>query len=64
MKTYKIRSLVYLGCFIATAIIYYNFEQQGTLDTSDVSASVAENQFEDSLEEEKALAAEDLHNLQ
>ena len=60
MKTYKIRSLVYLGCFIASAIVYYNFEQQGTFET----ANVAENQFEDSLEEEKALAAEDLHNLQ
>ena len=64
MKTYKIRSLVYLGCFIASAIVYYNYEQQASAGTSDISASVVENQFEDSIEEEKALVADDLQNLQ
>jgi len=63
MKTYKIRSLVYLGCFIACAVIYYNFEQQGAFNTPDSSASMAENQFEDSLVEEKAVVAEDLQDL-
>lgn len=64
MKTYKIRSLVYLGCFIASAIVYYNYEQQASVGTSDISASMAENQFEDSIEEEKALVVDDLQNLQ
>ena len=27
MKTYKIKSLAYLFCFIAAAIYYYHFEQ-------------------------------------
>lgn len=27
MKTYKIKSLVYLFCFVAAAVFYYNYEQ-------------------------------------
>ena len=27
MKTYKIKSLAYLSCFVAAAIYYYHFEQ-------------------------------------
>jgi len=27
MKTYKIKSLVYLSCFVIAAVFYYDYEQ-------------------------------------
>jgi len=28
MKTYKIKSLAYLFCFVIAAVFYYNYEQE------------------------------------
>ena len=50
MKTYKIKSLVYLTCFVAAAIFYYNYEQ------SQLSQPINSNDYVE-------LEAEDLSEL-
>ncbi|PQJ16689.1 hypothetical protein [Aureicoccus marinus] len=51
MKTYKIKSLVYLSCFVIAAVFYYDYEQnQNSLQI------VSENYVE--------MEAQDLSELQ
>ncbi len=53
MKSYKIKSLIWLCCFIATAVFYYNFEQQLTFENQITNASVVDMEFEDTVEDER-----------
>jgi len=52
MKSYKIKSLIWLCCFIAAAVFYYNFEQQLTFENQITNSSVVDIEFEDTVEEE------------
>lgn len=47
MKAYKIRSLIYLSCFIVAAVVYYQIEQDEKLQNSQLSPQTAELQIED-----------------
>ncbi len=51
MKAYKIRSLVYLTCFIIAAVVYYHMEEE-LLPQSIFTSQTADIQAEDSPEEE------------
>ena len=50
MKAYKIRSLVYLTCFIIAAVVYYHMEEE-LLPQSIFTSQTADIQAEDSPEE-------------
>ncbi len=63
MKTYKVRSLIYLGCFIASAIVYYNFEQEHSFP-SDSTIEMADHQFEDATEQDNLSLKEELQGVQ
>ncbi len=54
MKTYKIKSLIYLSIFVASAVVYYHVEQSETLQNTLLTSSVAdlEVQQPNELEEE------------
>lgn len=52
MKTYKLKSLVYLGCFILAAVFYNNYEQKVFQEQLSYS-EIAETEFEDSPELKK-----------
>ncbi|MBT8188578.1 MAG: hypothetical protein HKP38_09105 [Croceitalea sp.] len=65
MKSYKIRSLIYLGCFIAAGVVYYNMEQRIEFHDQIISSKVADLKMEDSqqdknLQEEKKKEEEQL----
>ncbi|SNY92211.1 hypothetical protein [Flagellimonas pacifica] len=45
--TYKIKSLIYLSCFVITATIYYGIEQEDEFKNQVNSPKVAETDFED-----------------
>ena len=50
MKTYKIRSLIYLSVFIAAAAIYYHMEQNEMLQNTLLTSSVADLEAEQTSE--------------
>ena len=52
MKAYKIRSLIYLTCFITAAVVYYHIEEKELLESSILTSQTADIQAEDSPEEE------------
>lgn len=47
MKTYKIKSLIYLSCFIIAAIVYYHIEQGENFQHTILSSQTADIQPED-----------------
>ena len=53
MKAYKIRSLIYFGCFVAAAVVYYNIEQNEVFQNSILSSQVADIEAEENQEEGK-----------
>lgn len=52
MKSYKIKSLIYLGCFTLAAVFYNNYEQK-VFQEQILSSEVAETEFEDAPEVKK-----------
>ncbi len=64
MKTYKIRSLIYLGCFVASAIVYYNFEQERSFNGGNVTIEMADTQYGDTAHEENPTITEELQDVQ
>ncbi len=52
MKTYKLKSLIYLGCFILAAVFYNNYEQKAFQEQLS-NPEIAETKFEDSPEVKK-----------
>ena len=63
MKTYKIKSLVYLFCFVAAAVFYYNYEQSlisQPLESNDYVELEAEDLSELSPEETELLDENEL----
>ena len=47
MKAYKIRSLIYLSCFVIAAFFYYNLEQREHFQNSILTSQTADLQPED-----------------
>lgn len=47
MKAYKIRSLIYLCCFITAAVVYYHMEQKENFQNSILVSQTADLQPED-----------------
>jgi len=47
MKTYKVKSLIYLSCFVIAAVFYYNFEQHEIFQSSILASQTAEMEAED-----------------
>ena len=47
MKAYKIRSLIYLSCFIIAAVVYYHMEQDENFQNSFLSAQTADIEAEE-----------------
>ncbi|WP_350287863.1 hypothetical protein [uncultured Croceitalea sp.] len=62
MKAYKVKSLIYLSCFVAAAVYYYNTEQQDNFKDQLASATVAETEFQDASELETEETKEKLVN--
>ncbi len=64
MKSYKIRSLIYLGCFITAAVFYYNFEQQISFQSQILNSETVETEFEDApqVEQENPEQKDTLNN--
>ncbi|MEO0573270.1 MAG: hypothetical protein AAF039_16300 [Bacteroidota bacterium] len=61
MKAYKIRSLIYLSCFIIAAVVYYHIEQEENFQNSVLASQTADLQTEDqSSKEVEEELAEDL----
>lgn len=52
MKAYKIKSLIYLSCFIIAAVVYYNFEQHEIFQNSILASQTAEMEAEDAPQED------------
>lgn len=52
MKAYKIRSLIYLSCFIIAAVFYYDMEQKELFQNSILASQTSEIQPEDDLTED------------
>ena len=52
MKSYKIRSLIYFGCFVAAAVVYYNIEQNEFFQNSILSSQVVDVEPEENQEKE------------
>lgn len=48
--TYKIKSLIYLSCFVVAALIYNNVEREDEFQNQLHSKTVVETEFEDSNE--------------
>jgi len=48
MKTYKIKSLIYLGVFIAAAFVYYQVEQDAEFKNSLFTSQTADLDVEPS----------------
>ncbi|MDT0606878.1 hypothetical protein [Croceitalea rosinachiae] len=59
MKSYKIKSLIYLSCFILAAVFYNNYEQKAFQEQI-LSSEVSETKFEDSPEIKKEQSKEEL----
>ena len=58
MKTYKIKSLIYLSCFILAAVFYNKYEES-VFQEQILNSEVAETKFEDAPEvKEKDLEEE------
>jgi len=55
MKTYKIKSLIYLCCFLAAGVFYYNYEQQQEFQNQFSSSQISELETEDDLEDDEEL---------
>ncbi|KQC31150.1 hypothetical protein [Flagellimonas eckloniae] len=51
--TYKIKSLIYLSCFVVASFIYYGIEQEDKFQNQILSEELVETEFEDDLESEK-----------
>ncbi|MEO9512671.1 MAG: hypothetical protein ABJN84_13355 [Flavobacteriaceae bacterium] len=51
--TYKIKSLIYLSCFVVAAFIYDGIEQEDKFQNQILSEEFVETEFDDSLESEK-----------
>ncbi|MBS9461888.1 hypothetical protein KIM67_05655 [Flagellimonas sp. 389] len=45
--TYRIKSLIYLSCFIIVAILYYDMEQEEAFQDKISTEQMAGNEFED-----------------
>jgi hypothetical protein len=52
MKAYKIKSLLYLSCFIIAAVVYYQIEQDENFQNSILSGRTADLEAEDHPSEE------------
>ena len=53
MKAYKVKSLIYLGCFIVAAVVYYQIEQDQKFQNSFLASQTAQLEAQDQPEEEK-----------
>ncbi|UOY05082.1 hypothetical protein L0P88_14095 [Muricauda sp. SCSIO 64092] len=53
MKAYKVKSLIYLGCFIVAAVVYYHIEQDQKFQNSFLASQTAQLEAQDQPEEEK-----------
>ena len=53
MKTYKIKSLIYLSCFVLVAVAYHQIEQNENFQKLLVQGHTAELEAEDQLPEQK-----------
>ncbi|BFP41789.1 hypothetical protein FGF1_26340 [Flavobacteriaceae bacterium GF1] len=53
MKAYKVKSLIYLGCFIVAAVVYYQIEQDQKFQNSILASQTAQLEAQDQPEEEK-----------
>jgi len=53
MKAYKIRSLIYLSCFIIAAVVYYHIEQDENFENSFLSAQTADIESEELTSDEE-----------
>ena len=47
MKAYKIKSLLYLSCFIIAAVVYYHIEQNENFQNGLLTSQTADLQSED-----------------
>ena len=53
MKAYKVKSLIYLGCFTVAAVFYYQIEQDQKFQNSILASQTAQLEAQDQPEEEK-----------
>ena len=58
MKTYKIKSLIYLSIFVTAAVVYYHMEQSETFQDTLLTSSVAELEVEQPTELEEEATKE------
>ncbi|NJB37865.1 hypothetical protein [Croceivirga sp. JEA036] len=58
MKAYKIKSLLYLGGFVAAAFVYHNMEQRQLFNQDTQASTVADLSTEDSPEDLKVAEIE------
>lgn len=53
MKAYKVRSLIYLSCFIIAAVVYYHMEQNENFQSALLTSKTADLHPEDHLSAEQ-----------
>ncbi|MDT0540648.1 MULTISPECIES: hypothetical protein [Croceitalea] len=49
MKSYKVKSLIYLSCFILAAVLYNRYEEN-TFQNQFISSETVDTTFEDDIE--------------